>query len=52
MLELRNGRKDVKVDKILPVLAAKGWKPQDIADMSLCKKLDDTGFFERLHQPG
>jgi len=27
-------------------------KPQDIADMSLCKKLDDAGFFERLHQPG
>ena len=27
-------------------------KPEDIADMSLCKKLDDTGFFERLHQPG
>jgi len=27
-------------------------KPQDIADMNLCKKLDDTGFFERLHQSG
>jgi len=25
-------------------------KPQDIADMSLCKKLDDTGFFDRVHQ--
>ena len=24
-------------------------KPQDIADMSLCKKLDETGFFERLN---
>ncbi len=27
-------------------------KPQDVADMSLCKKLDEAGFFERLHQPG
>jgi len=27
-------------------------KPQDIADMSLCRKLDDTGFFDRLHQSG
>ncbi|MET0586077.1 MAG: ABC transporter substrate-binding protein [Candidatus Binatia bacterium] len=25
-------------------------KPEDIADMSLCKKLDDTGFFNRVHQ--
>ena len=25
-------------------------KPEDIADMSLCKKLDDTGFFDRVHQ--
>jgi len=23
-------------------------KPEDIADMSLCKKLDDSGFFTRL----
>jgi ABC-type nitrate/sulfonate/bicarbonate transport system substrate-binding protein len=23
-------------------------KPEDIADMSLCKKLDDSGFFARL----
>jgi len=27
-------------------------KPQDIVDMSLCKKLDEAGFFERLHQSG
>ena len=27
-------------------------KPQDIADMSLCRKLDNTGFFDRLHQSG
>ena len=27
-------------------------KPEDLVDMSLCKKLDDSGFFERLHQPG
>ena len=27
-------------------------KPHDIADMSFCKKLDDTGFFERLNQQG
>ena len=25
-------------------------KPEDIADMSLCKKLDETGFFERAQQ--
>jgi len=25
-------------------------KPEDIADMSLCKKLDDIGFFERARQ--
>jgi len=25
-------------------------KPEDIADMSLCKKLDDSGFFERARQ--
>ncbi|HEX2930926.1 MAG TPA: ABC transporter substrate-binding protein [Candidatus Binatia bacterium] len=25
-------------------------KPEDIADMSLCKKLDDTGFFDRSRQ--
>ncbi len=25
-------------------------KPEDIADLSLCKKLDDTGFFTRVHQ--
>ena len=24
-------------------------KPEDIADMSLCKKLDEAGFFDRLH---
>jgi NitT/TauT family transport system substrate-binding protein len=24
-------------------------KPEDIGDMSLCKKLDDTGFFDRVH---
>jgi hypothetical protein len=23
-------------------------KPEDIADMNICKKLDDTGFFARL----
>jgi hypothetical protein len=23
-------------------------KPEDIADMSLCKKLEDSGFFARL----
>jgi hypothetical protein len=27
-------------------------KPLDIADMSLCKKLDEAGFFERLNQHG
>jgi NitT/TauT family transport system substrate-binding protein len=25
-------------------------KPEDIADMSLCKKFDDTGFFDRFRQ--
>ncbi len=25
-------------------------KPEDIADLSLCKKLDETGFFERAQQ--
>jgi hypothetical protein len=25
-------------------------KPEDIADMSLCKKLDETGFFDRVQQ--
>jgi hypothetical protein len=25
-------------------------KPEDIADMSLCKRLDDTGFFGRVYQ--
>ncbi|MBF8254596.1 MAG: NMT1 domain-containing protein, partial [Deltaproteobacteria bacterium] len=25
-------------------------KPEDIADMSLCKKLDETGFMDRLYQ--
>jgi ABC-type nitrate/sulfonate/bicarbonate transport system substrate-binding protein len=27
-------------------------KPEDIADMSLCKKLDKTGFFDRVQQQG
>lgn len=25
-------------------------KPQDIADMSVCRKLEETGFFDRVHQ--
>jgi hypothetical protein len=25
-------------------------KPQDIADMSLCKRLDEAGFFDRVYQ--
>ena len=25
-------------------------KPEDIADMSLCKKLDESGFFDHVHQ--
>ena len=25
-------------------------KPDDIVDMSLCKKVDETGFFDRLYQ--
>ena len=25
-------------------------KPEDIADMSLCKKLDESGFMDRLYQ--
>ena len=24
-------------------------RPENIADTSLCKKLDETGFFERIH---
>ena len=27
---------------------ATGLKPEDIADMSICKKLEETGFFDRL----
>jgi len=27
---------------------AAGFKPEDIADMSVCKKLEETGFFDRL----
>jgi hypothetical protein len=27
---------------------AAGMKPEDIADMSVCKKLDENGFFDRL----
>ena len=27
---------------------ATGLKPEDIADMSVCKKLEETGFFDRL----
>jgi hypothetical protein len=25
-------------------------KPEDVVDMSLCKKLDESGFMDRLYQ--
>lgn len=45
------------VNSVLRIMAqyglnpkARELKPEDIMDLSLCKKLDDSGFIERLYQ--